>query len=154
MNETERVALSPCPFCGDPMRGNGELFQHTAQAQGCILLANAWPAIPSFITAWNARAAIAAMPERAGDPFMVDNFAAMWTDWADADWQLVTDPTTFLEQCEDAGLAECVEVDDDALDDAFAAERGIEPGGMMWRLTDAGRERYAAPLPTPPEAAS
>ncbi len=77
------------------------------------------------------------------DPFMTDSFAAMWDDYTEADWQLVKDPTTFLEQCEDAGLAECVEVDDDALDDAFAAERGIEPGGMMWRLTDAGRARYA-----------
>lgn len=40
---------------------------------------------------------------------------------------------------EAAGYIELVPVDDDALDSAFAAERGIEPGGMMWQLTDAGR---------------
>ncbi len=76
------------------------------------------------------------------DPFTVDRFAAMWDDFCDADWRLVTDPTSFLEQCEAAGLAECVPVDEEALDDVFASERGIEPGGMMWRLTPAGCARY------------
>ncbi len=88
-----------------------------------------------------------------GSPFIQDQFAAMWDDYTEANWRLITDPTSFLEQCEDAGLAECVPVDDDALDDAFAHERGIEPGGMMWRLTVAGFERYRAskhvsPTPT------
>lgn len=76
------------------------------------------------------------------EPFFRDMFPAMWDDYADANWQLVKDPTAFLEQCEDAGLAELVPVDNDALDDPFAAERGIEPGGMMWRLTALGRSRY------------
>ena len=78
------------------------------------------------------------------DPFTRDQFAAMWDDFTEADWQLVKDPTMFLEQCEIAGLAECVPVDDEALEERFAAERGIEPGGMMWRLTVAGHARYAA----------
>lgn len=44
---------------------------------------------------------------------------------------------------EAAGYIELVPVDDDALDSAFAAERGIEPGGMMWQLTDAARAAIA-----------
>lgn len=78
------------------------------------------------------------------DPFTADQFADMWDDYTEADWLLVKDPTSFLEQCEDVGLAECVPVDDDALNDSFAYERGIEPGGMMWRLTAPGQQRYAA----------
>ena len=77
------------------------------------------------------------------DIFTRDQFADMWDDYTEADWLLVKDPTSFLESCESAGLAECVPVDDDALEESFAAERGIEPGGMMWRLTKAGHERYA-----------
>lgn len=76
------------------------------------------------------------------DPFTKDQFADMWDDYTEADWRLVKDPTSFLEECEDAGLAECVPVDDEALDDAMAHERGLEPGGMMWRLTKSGHHRY------------
>ena len=79
-----------------------------------------------------------------GDPFTKDQFADMWDDYTEADWRLVDDPTSFLEKCETAGLAECVPVDDSALAESFAAERGIEPGGMMWQLTADGRARYQA----------
>lgn len=82
-------------------------------------------------------------------PFLKDEFADMWDDYTECDWRLITDPTSFLEKCEDAGLAECVDVDDAALNESFAAERGIEPDGMMWRLTPEGQERYRACRPRP-----
>lgn len=41
----------------------------------------------------------------------------------------------FLNDMEAAGFAQLVPVDQDALEDAFAYERGIEAGGMMWELT-------------------
>jgi hypothetical protein len=78
------------------------------------------------------------------DPFHADRFADMWDDWSDANYALVLDATSFLEAVEDLCLAECVPVDEAALDDAFSYERGIEPGGMMWRLTAAGQSRYKA----------
>lgn len=45
---------------------------------------------------------------------------------------------SFPERLEEAGYAELVAVDDDALEDPFAYERGIVRGGMMWSLTDLG----------------
>jgi sulfur relay (sulfurtransferase) DsrC/TusE family protein len=56
---------------------------------------------------------------------------------------------TFADKMEAEGLIELVDVDDDALDDAFAAERGIEKGGMMWRLTAYGRAVYDKYKATP-----
>ncbi|MDE2447301.1 MAG: hypothetical protein KGO94_14085 [Alphaproteobacteria bacterium] len=49
---------------------------------------------------------------------------------------------TFTDRMEKAGLIELVPVDDDALEESFAAERGIEKGGMMWKLTAAGSAAY------------
>ncbi len=60
---------------------------------------------------------------------------AYWAEFCDAD----PVPAEFIDDMDAAGLAECVPVDDEALESAFAAERGIEPGGMMWVLTAAGR---------------
>lgn len=60
-----------------------------------------------------------------------------WSDFCDADPFEGYD--TFTERMEAAGLIDLVEVDDEALEDPFAAERGIYPGGMMWGLTPAGR---------------
>lgn len=40
---------------------------------------------------------------------------------------------------EAAGLIRLRAVTKDDLDDAFAAEKGIEPGGSVWELTPAGR---------------
>lgn len=62
---------------------------------------------------------------------------ANWASFCDADY--FDGAADFSDRMEAAGLAELIPVDDDALEDAFAHERGIEPGGMMWRLTDAGR---------------
>lgn len=60
-----------------------------------------------------------------------------WDDFCDAD--LFEGRDTFVERMEAAGLIELVPVNDEALEEAFAAERGIEPGGNMWVLTPAGR---------------
>lgn len=65
-----------------------------------------------------------------------------WNDFCDADPFYGSDD--FAERMEAFDLIELAPVDDDALDDAFAAERGIEPGGMMWRLTEAGRAALRA----------
>ena len=64
-----------------------------------------------------------------------------WSAFCDADYL----PEEFEERMEEAGLIELVPVDDDALDDAFAAERGIVPGGMMWVATKAGRAALLPP---------
>jgi len=61
-----------------------------------------------------------------------------WHYFCDADPFYGSD--TFSDRMEAAGYIELVPVDGDALDDAFAAERGIEPDGMMWALTPAGRK--------------
>ncbi|MGE0290639.1 MAG: hypothetical protein AB7I42_25160 [Bradyrhizobium sp.] len=60
-----------------------------------------------------------------------------WHSFCDAD--PFPDSDTFAERMEAAGLIELVPVTTEALEEAFAAERGIEPGGSMWSLTAAGR---------------
>ena len=62
---------------------------------------------------------------------------AHWGDFCDADPFDGSD--NFPERMEAAGLIELVPVTDEALEDPFAYERGIERGGMMWQLTPAGR---------------
>lgn len=82
----------------------------------------------------------------AADPFTKDNFADLWRAFTDCDYELIEDVGAFTADIERLGLAALVEVDDDALNDAFASERGIEPGGLCWRLTAAGHARYAAAI--------
>lgn len=60
-----------------------------------------------------------------------------WSSFCDADPFPGSDK--FADRMEAAGFIELVPVTKAALQDAFAAERGIERGGMMYRLTDAGR---------------
>jgi len=67
----------------------------------------------------------------------LDDLRKHWGEFCDCDPFDGSD--TFPERMEAAGYVECVPVDDDALQESFASERGIEPGGMMWSLTDAGR---------------
>jgi hypothetical protein len=62
-----------------------------------------------------------------------------WDLFCDFD-EMPVDQDVYLKRLEDAGLAELVPVDDDALEDPFAWERGIEPGGSMYRLTALGRQ--------------
>jgi hypothetical protein len=65
-----------------------------------------------------------------------DDLRKHWSAFCDCDPFFGSD--TFLERMEAAGYIELIPVDDDALQDSFAAERGIEPGGMMWSLTSTG----------------
>lgn len=68
-----------------------------------------------------------------------EDLTSNWDAACDGDWALVTtEASDFFESQEAAGFADLVPVDDDALEDAFAAERGIEKGGSMWRLTPLG----------------
>lgn len=67
-----------------------------------------------------------------------------WSAYCDADWHLIDD-----DACEDGGslpdtweaakLIKLDAVNNYDLDDSFASERGIVPGGSVWRLTTAGR---------------
>lgn len=50
----------------------------------------------------------------------------------------------FPQRLEAGGYVELVPADREALEDPFAAERGIEPGGQMWRLTDHGKQARTA----------
>ena len=85
------------------------------------------------------------------DAFMRDMFADMWDDFTECEYRLIEDVDVFLESAEVLGLAEFIPVDDDALRDPFASERGLEKGGIMWSLTKAGQTRYhAARFPTHP----
>lgn len=65
-----------------------------------------------------------------------------WGAFCDAD--VFDGVEDFSERMETAGLIEIVPVTDEALDEAFAYERGIERGGMMWKLTPAGRAALEA----------
>lgn len=66
-----------------------------------------------------------------------EDLTVNWDAFCDAD-PLPHPREYFPDSLDAAGYAELVPVDDDALDDPFAAERGIEPGGMMWRLRPIG----------------
>lgn len=72
----------------------------------------------------------------------VAELRAHWHDFCDCD----SFPTSegFTDRMEAAGLIEWRPVDDDDLEQAFADEKGIEPGGMVYDLTDKGRTAYKA----------
>lgn len=74
----------------------------------------------------------------AGHEGMAKDLRAHWHSFCDADAFPGSD--TFTERMELAGLVECVPVTEEALESAFAAQRGVEPGGMMWVLTEAGKK--------------
>lgn len=61
-----------------------------------------------------------------------------WGDFTDADQV----PEGFIERMEEMGFVELVEVTNEALEDFLCAERGIERGGLMWQLTEDGRNAY------------
>lgn len=60
---------------------------------------------------------------------------SFWDAFCDAD----PCPPEFPDEMESAGFISLVPVTADDLEAPFAAERGIEPGGMLWQLTEAGR---------------
>ena len=68
---------------------------------------------------------------------LATDLTANWDLFSDAD-PLPCERDEFLSRMLDHDFVELVDVDEDALEDPFAYERGIEPGGMMWRLTTLG----------------
>ena len=54
------------------------------------------------------------------------------------------DRDLYVQRMEDEGLLDWRSVDDDDLEDAFAEERGIVPGGMVYSLTPLGLAVRAA----------
>ena len=69
----------------------------------------------------------------------VQRLQALWRAFCDAD----PVPPEFIDDMEKVGFAQLRSVEDADLEEAFAAERGIEPGGLLWELTDAGRRALA-----------
>lgn len=66
-----------------------------------------------------------------------------WSAFCDADHHLIDDDACedggdLSDAWEEAGLIASRSVTRDDLDDPFAAERGIEPGGQIWTLTAKG----------------
>jgi hypothetical protein len=92
-------------------------------------------------------AALAAAAPTDTERKAVADLTANWESFCDADAFEGSD--TFLERMEQAGYIEAVPVTKEALDDPFAYERGIVPGGTMWQLTKAGREAIARAASTP-----
>lgn len=71
-------------------------------------------------------------------------FRRYWADFCECDCDRIDNDACgegvdLTDVWEEAGLIFLRSVDEDDLDDVFAAERGIEPGGNVWDLTDAGR---------------
>lgn len=62
-----------------------------------------------------------------------------WGAFCDADPVPIPD---FIERMEAAGFVSIRPVRRRDLEASFAAERGIEAGGMLWELTRKGREIY------------
>ncbi len=68
--------------------------------------------------------------------------AKHWDDFCDGDRRDI--PDGFEDRMIDAGLVDFREVEASDLDNAFAHERGIEEGGMIYVLTKQGRAMIAA----------
>lgn len=66
---------------------------------------------------------------------------AYWSAFCDCD----PTPDDFRDRMEAAGLIYLDAANEDDLDNPFASELGIEPGGSVWRLTDRGSQAYATP---------
>lgn len=66
---------------------------------------------------------------------------AYWAAFCDCD----STPDDFQDRMEIAGLIYLDAVTEDDLDNSFASELGIDPGGTVWRLTDRGSQAYATP---------
>lgn len=74
------------------------------------------------------------------DAFMFDQFPDKWDHFCDGE----QGDASFIDSAEALGLVQLMPVKREHLEDAFAAERGIEKGGYVWELTKAGRIRYEA----------
>lgn len=81
-------------------------------------------------------AAIAAVLMKAGRGA---DLTTTWDSFCDCDpLPEGVDHDLYVQRLEDEGLLEWRSVDDDDLEDAFAEERGIVPGGMVYSLTPLG----------------
>lgn len=81
----------------------------------------------------------------AGGEVEAEDLRRHWSAFCDAD--NFPGRETFTDRMEAAGLIQLVPVDEQALEDPFAAERGIEPGGVMWTPTKAGQAVLKAEIP-------
>lgn len=72
---------------------------------------------------------------------ILDDFRRNWPLFCDCD--PFPGCHDFQERMEAAGLIETATVDEDDLEGSFAAERGLERGGLKWALTEAGRAALA-----------
>lgn len=68
-----------------------------------------------------------------------------WGDFCDAD----PVPPDFIDLMAAAGYIELRSVTAADLAEPFAAERGIEKGGMLWELTEQGHAAYRDGGPSP-----
>ncbi len=73
-----------------------------------------------------------------------DDLRKNWHSFCDCDPFDGAD--TFPDRMEAAGLIELLPVTDDDLEQAFAEELGIIPGGMVWHLTESGRSEMSTDL--------
>ena len=64
-----------------------------------------------------------------------DDLRKYWSAFCDAD----PTPDNFIDRMETAGFVRLRKVCRSDLDEAFAAERGVEKGGLLWELTKSGR---------------
>lgn len=76
-------------------------------------------------------------PEQERENDLCRELRRHWNDFCDAD--PFPGSETFADRAEEAGFIELVPVTREALESSFATDRGIDPGGMMWVLTAAGR---------------
>lgn len=72
----------------------------------------------------------------------VEDLRKHWGDFCQCDPFDGSD--TFADRMEASGFINLVPVTAEALESAFASELGIERGGTMWQLTDAGRAALKA----------
>lgn len=89
---------------------------------------------------WQARAAIEGIRVATA----VDELRRYWGMFCDCCRESI--PDDFIERMEAAGLVTCRPVEQDDIDATlFAADLGIEIGGMIWVLTEAGEVAHASP---------
>lgn len=72
----------------------------------------------------------------------IDDLRKHWHDFCDCN--PFNGSADFAERMEAAGLVRIRKVTRDDLRQSFAAELGIEPGGMVWDLTKKGRAALEA----------
>lgn len=72
-----------------------------------------------------------------------DDLRKYWITVCDADPTPDLDEDDFIERMEAAGFIHLRPVTRRDLDEPFASERGIYPGGNLWELTASGQKVFA-----------